>query len=506
MARVIRRWVAFLALALILPTVTEACASSGALGTKGTDLIVADATALPPTLDPFKVYGTQTQSFFRLFFEPLFDRDPDGKIRTPLLERWGSVDRLTWEFRLRPGVRFHDGGELTSADVVYSLERILNPESSRRHEFAEFDTITAVDTYTLRITTKRPYPLLPARLSQFSMILPDQLRGRPEAEFFREPIGLGPFQLSQLSPEQAVLTAFQNYHGGPPKVPRVVFQFIPDAGVRLDRLLAGDVDIVTNLLPQQVNSLLRAKGVRLIKRSSIRFMDVLIDNRSGPLAKVEVRQALLHGTDVEGLVRYVARGNGNAISTVTLPDDFGFHNGLKPYAFDPAKARALLAQGGYPNGFRLQGLATHDTQTLATALAQQWAKLGVKLEVAVEGRAPTMTRWIKEKDKQHDFLILDPTSIIFDAAFQLRLHLDPAHPMSRMLPLPRVVNLLNTADTEQNSDARAAILREVQKIAYDEGLTIPLYQVVDLYAVRDRVTGFTASKDTILRLGGVGLQ
>ena len=113
---------------------------------------------------------------------------------------------------------------------------------------------------------------------------------------------------------------------------------------------------------------------------------------------------------------------------------------------------------------------------------------------------------IKEKDKQHDFLILDPTSIIFDAAFQLRLHLDPAHPMSRMSPLPRVVNLLNTADTEQNSDARAAILREVQKIAYDEGLTIPLYQVVDLYAVRDRVTGFTASKDTILRLGGVGLQ
>ena len=192
MARVIR-WVAFLALALILPTATEACASSGALGAKGTDLIVADATALPPTLDPFKVYGTQTQSFFRLFFEPLFDRDPDGKIRTPLLERWGAVDRLTWEFRLRPGVRFHDGGQLTSADVVYSLERILNPDSSRRHEFAEFDTITAVDTYTFRITTKRPYPLLPARLSQFSMILPDQLRSLliRKADNALPPVGMG---------------------------------------------------------------------------------------------------------------------------------------------------------------------------------------------------------------------------------------------------------------------------------------------------------------------------
>jgi ABC-type transport system substrate-binding protein len=261
---------------------------------------------------------------------------------------------------------------------------------------------------------------------------------------------------------------------------------------------------VTNLLPQQVDSLLRAKGVRLVKRNSIRFMDVLIDNRKGPLARVEVRRALLHGTDVEGLVRYIARGNGRAIPTVTLPEDFGFHPGLKPYTFDPAKARTLLAEGGYPKGFRLQGLATHDTQTLATALAQQWAKIGVTLELAVDSRAPTMTRWIKERDR-HDFLILDPTSIIFDAAFQLRLHLDPAHPMSRMSP-SSAVQLLNRADTEQDPETREAILREVQTIAYEQGLTIPLYQVVDLYAVRDRVTGFTASKDTILRLGGVGLQ
>ena len=122
--------------------------AGGRPGRPGPDLVVADATALPPTLDPFKVYGTQTQSFFRLFLEPLFDRDPDGKIRTPLLERWGPVDRLTWEFRLRPGVRFHDGGELTSADVVYSLGRILDPQvnSPRRVEFAEFDTIVAIDT------------------------------------------------------------------------------------------------------------------------------------------------------------------------------------------------------------------------------------------------------------------------------------------------------------------------------------------------------------------------
>jgi peptide/nickel transport system substrate-binding protein len=486
---------------MLLPILAGAAQQSA--GTSA--LVVADATAPPAVLDPFKVYGTQAQSFFRLIFEPLFDRDPDGKIRTPLLAGWGPVDRLTWEFRLRPGIRFHDGGELTAADVVYSIGRILDPQvkSPRRHEFGELDTIVAIDPLTVRITTKHPYALLPARLSQFSMIVPDQLRGRPEADFFQDPIGLGPFRLSELNAKQAVLTAFAEYHGGAPKVATVVFQFIPEPEERLRQLLTGGVDIVTNLLPQQVESLLRSRGVRLVKRNSIRFMDVLIDNRNGPLARAEVRRALLHGTDVEGLVRYIARGNGRPIATVTLPEDFGFHAGLKPYPFDVAKARALLTEAGYPDGFRLEGLATHDTQTLATALAQQWAKLGVKLDVTVEGRASAISRWIKERDR-HAFLIVDPTSIIFDAAFQLRVHLDPAHPMARASN-PRVVELLNRADAEQNSVARASLLREIQTIAYEQSLTIPLYQVVDLYGVRNRVTDFVPSADTILRLGGVGL-
>jgi peptide/nickel transport system substrate-binding protein len=501
MVQVLRLILALALASSLLPNLAGAGQQSG----DSSNLIVADATAPPAVLDPFKVYGTQTQSFFRLIFEPLFDRDPEGKIRTPFLERWGPVDALTWEFRLRPGIRFHDGGELTAADVVYSLGRILDPQvnSPRRHEFGELDTIVAIDPLTLRITTKRPYALLPTRLSQFSMILPDQLRGRPEAEFFRDPIGLGPFRLSQLDSKQAVLTAFPDYHGGAPKVPRVVFRFIAEPEERQRQLLTGGVDIVTNLLPQQVDSLLRARGVRLLKRNSVRFMDVFIDSRSGPLARAEVRRALLHGTDVEGLVRYVARGNGRPIATVTLPEDFGFHAGLQPYAFDPSKAKALLAEAGYPDGFRLQGLATHDTQILATALTQQWAKLGVKLDVTVEGRAPAISRWIKERDR-HSFVVLDPTSIMFDASFQLRLHMDPAHPIARASH-PRALELLNRSDAEQNPGARTALLREVQAIAYEQGLTIPLYQVVDLYGVRDRVTDFVPSADTILRLGGVGL-
>jgi len=480
-------------------------ASASAVPENDTELIVADAAAPPTSLDPFKVYGTQAQSLFRLIFAPLVDRNVDGKITTPLLERWGQVDALTWEFRLRPGIRFHDGGELNAADVVFSLKRIIDPEvsSPRRHEFAELDKITALDRRTVQITTKRPYALLPARLSQFSMLLPDQLRGRSEAEFFRHPIGLGPYRLVEFNADRAALEAYPDYFGGAPKTNRITFQFVPDRTERLRRLLEGSLSIVTNLPPQQVDSVMRTRNVHLLKRSSIRLMDIMIDSTKGPLARSEVRQALRYGTDIDGLIKYVARGNGRPLATWTLPEDFGFNADLKPYPFNPAKALALLSQAGYPRGFRLQGLATHETQTVATAVAQQWAKLGVTLDIAVEGRTQATQRWIRERGR-HDFWFLDPTSIMFDAAYLLRLHIDLGHPVGRA-PHSQALKLLNQADGEMNPDARTAILREIQAIVHEQALAMPLYQVIDLYGVQGRVHGFVPSVDTILRLAEVSL-
>lgn len=471
----------------------------------GTTLVVADATAPPPALDPFKVFGTQAQSFFRQIFAPLFDRDPDGRLIAPLLEGWKQVNPRTWEFRLRPGILFHDGGELGANDVVFSLNRILDPQvnSPRRHDFSELHEIVALDRRTIRVVTKSPYSLLPARLSQFSMIVPANLRGRSEAEFFQNPVGLGPFMLGEVTSQEATLVAFPNYFAGPPKISRLVFRFVPDPAERVQQLLKGSVDILTNLPPQQAEDVIRERHTVLLKRHSIRFMNVMLDTNIGPLANLEVRKALRYGTDVEGLVRYVARGNGRPLATVTLPEDFGFNPDLRPYPFDPTKARALLAQAGYGNGFNLAGIATHATQILATAISQQWARLGVTLEIEVEDRAKATQRWIKEPGR-YSVRFLDPTSIIFDASFQLRLHVDRNHPVARS-PHPRALELLDRADDERDPVARAALLREAQVVAHEQALAVTLYQVVDLYGVRDRVKGFVPSADTILRLAGVSL-
>ena len=159
------RWMTAVVRALIAPSlaIVATLAQAGGPAAHGPELVVADATAPPAMLDPFKVYGTQAQSFFRLIFEPLFDRDPDGKIRTPLLERWGPVDRLTWEFRLRPGVRFHDGGELT----VGGRRVLPRAESWIRRSTRRGGTSSASSTRSSRSTRSRcaSRPSAPMRCS-----------------------------------------------------------------------------------------------------------------------------------------------------------------------------------------------------------------------------------------------------------------------------------------------------------------------------------------------------
>ena len=384
------RWASMTILALILPVLTIfTLAQASGPSAPGPDLVVADATALPPTLDPFRVYGTQAQSFFRLIFEPLFDRicgrqdshaSPRGMGRrgpahlgvSPAarraLSRRGRADRS----RRRVLPRADPGRQLGAAARIRRV-----------------DTITAVDPLTVRITTKGPYALLPARLSQFSMILPDQLRGRPEADFFREPVGLGPFRLAELSRSRRCSPRS--------RLPR-----------RRAEGLAGRLPVHPGCGGASEPAV---SGRSTSSRTSCRSRWIPAPGAGRPPGQAQLdpvhgrvhRQppgpsgsrrgpsgaAPWHGRRGPGPV-HRPRQWPTRSPTVTLPEDFGFHASLKPYPFDPAKARALLAEAGYPDGFRLQGLATHDTQTLATALAQQWAKLGVKLDVTVEGRAPTM--------------------------------------------------------------------------------------------------------------------
>ena len=267
------------------------------------------------------------------------------------------------------------------------------------------------------------------------MILPDQLRGRPDGRVLprarrpRTVPGCPSWARSRpCSPRSRTITADR------PRSRNVVFQFIPEA----ERAAASAADGQRGHRDEPPSAAGRLPASREGRPAGQAQLHPLHGRASSTIAKAPwlARRSAERCSTARtwrGWCGTSPAATVVAIPTVTLPEDFGFHPGLKPYAFDPVRARSLLAEAGTPTGSACRASRRTIRQTLATALAQQWAKIGVKLELAVEGRAPTMTRWIKERDR-HDFLILDPTSIIFDAAFQLRLHLDPAHPMSRVSP------------------------------------------------------------------------
>ena len=471
------------------------------------EIRIAHMTSAPQTLDPFKVYGTESQSFYRQMFDSLISRDEDGKLKAALALRWEYRSNGVWRLQLRPGAVFQNGRPVTARDVKFSIERLTTPASvrARRRDFAFIRRVEAAAERTVDIHTKGPAPTLPARLAQFSMVLPEQeLRRRGEKAFFQSPIGAGPFRLVHMGREGAMLERHDAYYQGKPSVRRIRFLFIEEMRERLKRLLAGDLDVVSNILPAFAPQIVAHPAVSVLKKPALQFTYVVFDTLTpGPLADLRVRRALAHWTDVASLIRYVAHGNGRPIATFVMPEEFGIHLGLRPYSFQPDLAKQLMKEAGYESGFTLSALASDEMERLARAVIQQWEYLGVKTRLTVAPRAEAIQLWLRSRDYQAYFFA--PTNLLFDASYHLTSKLDPTHPVSRFRH-PEAAQLVREVDQVADPDRRKELLRRLQEIAYKDLPALALYQVVNIYGVSDRLKGFQAYPDTILRLDRVGLS
>ena len=465
------------------------------------ELHIAQMTSPPETLDPFEVYGTESQSFFRQIFDTLISRDEEGQLKPAIAERWEYRGNEIWRLHIRPGVVFQDGSPLTVRDVKFSLDRLLGPESveARRRDFSFIRRVEISDDRSVDIHTRGPISTLPARLAQFSMVLPERrLREKGEAPFFRAPIGAGPFRLVRMDRKMAVFERHEGYYQGKPAPPRLYFHFVEDSRERLRMLLKGDLDIVPNVLPAFTRQIAEAPAVSVVKKPAQQFTYVVFDTLTpGPVADLRVRRALAHWTDVVSLIRYVAHGNGRRIATFVMPEEFGFHPGLQPYPFDPDLARRFMDAAGYKEGFVLSALASDEIEPLARAVIQQWEYLGVRTRLTVLPRAEAIQRWTKSRAYQA--YLFAPTNLLLDASYHLKSKLDPTHPVNRFHH-PEATRLVQEMNRVADPDRRREVLYRLQEIAYEYLPALALYQVVNIYGVSDRLKGFQAYPDTILRL------
>jgi peptide/nickel transport system substrate-binding protein len=378
-----------------------------------------------PTVDPHFFYVSTNIAYARHVFDPLVDRDENVQKRPGLALSWAPIDDTTWEFKLRPGVKFHDGSDFTAEDVAFSVKRIPSIPNNPSPYTGNIRSIVAteiVDAHTIRFTTDRPNPSLPGQLSNVFIVSHKAAAEASPADFAsgRAAIGTGPYKFASLTTgDRYVLTRFDGYWGAKPDWDKVTFRIIPNSASRVAALLAGDVDLIDFVPPADIVNLRKDARVTVFQRPSDRVIYLepnfgldsspeLVDKSGAPLGKnpfrdLKVRQAVSKAINREAMVARIMDGLGVPASQL-VPEGFGgFDPAIPVERYDPDGAKKLLADSGYPDGF---GLTVHcsgdryvNDARICETVAQMLSRIGIAAKVEVQPSSVYFSRTAAPKSE-----------------------------------------------------------------------------------------------------------
>ena len=323
----------------------------------GNTLTVAFSTDIV-TLDPHQNTDLNTMQVLEQVYEHLVALGRDGKFQPVLAESWEIADERTWKLKLRRGVRFHNGEDFTADAVKFTLDRLADTKDPMRSgpSFRQNIAETVIqDPHTVLIRTKAPYPDLPALLYLSGAIIPPKyFQAVGKERFAREPNGTGPYRFATWKRDVHVtLQANDQYWGGKPAFSEFVYRPIPEAAARVAALVKGEIDLAADIPAERVKELESGRNTRVVSYPGQQIYIGLDTLKVEPLRDRRVRQALNHAVDVEAIVRDVLGGQAVRLSGPMFPTMVGYDPALKPYAYDPERAKQLLTQAGYPQGFNV---------------------------------------------------------------------------------------------------------------------------------------------------------
>jgi peptide/nickel transport system substrate-binding protein len=369
------------------------------------DLVIG--TRAEPSIDPHFLYLATNLAYSAHIYGKLTWADENMQVIPDLAVSWKPLDNLTWEFKLRQGVKFHDGSEFTAEDVVFSLERIPkvpnnpNPYTGR---IRSIDGWEVLDPYTIRITTKKPDPLLPANLTRAVVVSKKVAQGATTDDFTsgKAAIGTGPYKFVKFVPgSHLVLERYEDYWGEKPAWKQVTFKIISNDAARVAALLAGDVDMIDYVPPTEVAHLEKKENIEVFKRSSARVIYFSPDTSrdqspfvtttdgepldKNPLKDWRVRKAISTAINREAITSRVMEGLAVPAGQFVPEGLLGYNPDIKVDKYDLAGAKKLLAEAGYPDGFGLTIHGPNDRYVndakICEAVGQMLAKLGLAIKV-----------------------------------------------------------------------------------------------------------------------------
>jgi peptide/nickel transport system substrate-binding protein len=384
------------------------------------DLVIGQGTDVSH-LDPhYSTSASDVNVFFNLY-DNLVLRDEQLNFTPGLATSWKLIDDKTWQFKLREGVVFHNGDPCTADDVKFSLERAIadNPRTSVYAALNTMERVDILDPLTINLVTKNPDPLLPTRLSYYGgMIIPKQYFEKVGMEGFRKaPVGTGPIKFVEWKKdERLVFEAHKRYWRNPLPYDKVIYKPYPETAARIAALLAGEVDFITAVPPDQVEVIDKSGTARVEGALYAGFFSYTVNVKIPPLDNKLVRQAMHYALDRQAIVKKLWRGRG-VVPNDAYPnvDKIGYDAKKSPFEFNPKKAKELLAQAGYKGEeIKLEsavGYLSNDKQ-LTETVAAMLQDVGINAKVQL---LEYSVRAQKVRQKTIEGLLLgDPTSTLLD--------------------------------------------------------------------------------------------
>jgi peptide/nickel transport system substrate-binding protein len=466
-------------------------------------------------LDPQVHLGTIDESRLRNIYECLVAFRPDLRTIEPqLATSWKRIDDLTMQFKLREGVKFHNGDVFDAAAVKYSIENILQAAvaAQGRTSYLSFKQVDIIDSNTVNIVTQKPDPLFLARLSGFTMTMVDPkwvnstTKDRPA--FAKAANGTGPYRLVdwQGPNKDLVLEANPDWWGGPLSVKSARFKVITEQASRAAALLSGDADVAQAMPPEQIAHINANSGktdarIAISNRIPFYFFDVStfdpIFDQSDPKSYLR-RQAVNYAANIDGIIKSVLIGEGSRVSTILGPWIVGNSSKVKPYPYDVQKAKDLLAQAGNPNGIEtsiyfIQGRYVKDAE-VAQAIAQELGKANIKVKPVLSD--PTQQNNLDNTSKLNGLVFASWGNWMFDAdnSFYPLFHSSAAKlynggkgGSARTWINADFDAAVDAGRYELDPDKRQAYYDTAQQIMYDQAPALYMYQLHDIYGVNSQI-------------------
>jgi peptide/nickel transport system substrate-binding protein len=449
------------------------------------------------SLDPQMEIDTPTGRINMNIYDPLFRRDSSGKIQPHLVESFKMLDPLTWEFKLRKGVKFHNGEDFNAETVKFSIERgsdkTIKPKPRLGRYYTTFKSVEVVDSHTVRIVTHAPDPIVVNRLTGFfgPMVPPNYIKKHGQNILQSKPIGTGAFKFVRWDKDEKVeLEANENYWGQKPKIKRVVFRPVPEITTRLADLELGRADIVTDVPPEHIERIKKNPDVKIAAGLSSRNIHIILNTvKPGPIGNKKVRQALQYAVDVDAIIKNILGGYGRAIATLFVPESFGYDPSIKPYPYDPEKAKQMLTEAGYPNGFEVK--FDHPSgrylkgEEVAETVIGQLARVGVTAKIQKLEWGTYVKRWRARKLSPLALIGAGDMMLDNDQLLTSRLISDANY--GGFYSNPRMDELILKGRKTMNAEERLKIYSEAQKLIKEDCPILPLYQQPNIYGISKRI-------------------